>query len=121
MAPIKTTNKALQAKLVTLASLGAADDLKGFVAELVPLDVTAEDAAAYEQGLVDDKDEWAFLKADLQAISTGEGVVSVEGDQTTRAVFKFRNPLQGENVDREVSFVRAAGSGCELLDWRAEG
>ena len=117
-----TTSAALQTKLSVLSSLAAADDLPGFVGALVPLDLTAEEQAEYQQSLVKEPEEWAFLKADLQCIASGHGVTSIEGDQTTKAVFTFSNPLQGENVDRQVSFVYAAAPGeGGAFDWRAEG
>ena len=113
--PVRTTSASLQAKLDALVALAASDDLTGFVAIFVPLDIPAEDIAEYQKRLAECAEEWAFLKADIQAIASGEGVIEVEGNETERAVFRFKNPGQQEDQDREVAFV------CTDGDWRAEG
>lgn len=58
--------------------------------------------------------QWSNLAAEIAVIAAGQGVLKIEGDQISEAVFFFEHPLL-EGCDREVSFV------CVEGEWRAEG
>ena len=114
-----TTNPSLQAKLDQLTQLALANDRAGFVEQFVPLDLSAADRAAYGHDLTTAPEadgQWTNLAAEIAALSAGQGVRRIEGDQQTRAVFFFEHPLL-PGCDREVTFVCAPGS----VEWRAEG
>ncbi|KNC74843.1 hypothetical protein SARC_12615 [Sphaeroforma arctica JP610] len=113
----QTTSASLQAKLDLLSDLASRDDRLEFVNQFVPLDLSQADKKAYVEDLTSAEEaegQWGNLKAEIMALKAGQGVVKIEGDQESEAVFYFRHPLL-EKCDREVAFV------CKGDEWRAEG
>mmetsp|Transcript_67361 Transcript_67361/g.140354 ORF Transcript_67361/g.140354 Transcript_67361/m.140354 type:complete len:115 (+) Transcript_67361:56-400(+) len=109
-----TSNAKLQEKLEQLTSLANTDSLEQFVRAFVPLDLTEAELADYTHRLQTDEAEWTNLKQEILAITSGQGVTRIKGDQVKNVIFHFRHPVMLQ-CDREVAFV------CVNDEWRAEG
>jgi hypothetical protein len=114
--PLQTSSRSLQARLNQLLHCIENNDQAGFVANFVPLDVSAADAQTYLHTLVTEPQEWTNVAAELRVIATGIGVTRLDETVTNRVVYYFGHPLY-PNCDREVAFCCCPQSG----EWRAEG
>lgn len=111
------TSTSLQSKLDTLVGCIRRNDRSAFVDNFVPLDLTLEDKHAYLEDLTvhpEAEGQWTNLAAEITALSIGQGIREIQGDQIHRAVFFFEHPLL-PGCDREVCFT------CVNGEWRAEG
>tara|TARA_B110000208_G_scaffold118598_1_gene145112 strand:+ start:21 stop:680 length:660 start_codon:yes stop_codon:yes gene_type:complete len=113
--PLVSTNAHLRTRLDDLSRLAAANDVDGFLAIFVPLDIVAADVAAYKVQLgANGGSEWANLILEINAMREGGLVTAIEGNQVTEALYKFTHPLEAA-CEREVSSnLQLAACGCLL-------
>ncbi len=111
---IRTASTTLQAKLEQWARMAVAGQVRELCACFVPHDLSVEDTDTFASELASDAPRLQQLAAELMTCAAGRKVMSIRGDQSQSALFRFVMPGH-ETVAREVEFVCLGG------DWRAQG
>ena len=123
----QTSNSSLQSQLEqwcstlnlaqTLAPSSAArtEAIEAFCSQFVPSDVSPDDLTGFVTQLAGDEEHFDAFCREIKQCASGEGVETIAGNQSERAVFTLLPPADsGISVDivREVAFLLQNGKWC---------